>query len=132
MNDQPKERRRGYSELKQELHRFFRRVWGVTIVIGLACFVGLAGLSLLIKHEHEDALRLCENQNIRHDNALSALYAGSNQDQLNTDDKISAAEIRRRRDVTIGLIDALAPKTNCENPAPVKALPQVTPIPEAP
>lgn len=123
-------RRGGYKELKGELHHFFRRIWIVIILIGVTSVGGLGGLGLLLRHEQQDARTQCQNRNIRHDNAIYQLIDGSNQDQLNTDDAITQEEIRRRRDVTIGLIDALAPKTDCDNPVPVKALPAVTPIPE--
>lgn len=132
MSEQAKERRRGYSELKEELHYFFRRIWVVVIVIGLTSTAGLVGFGFLIKHVHDEAIQRCENQNTRHDNAVYMLIAGSNVDQQNQKDSVADEEIRRRRDVTLGLIDALAPKTDCDNPEPVHALPEVTPIPEAP
>jgi hypothetical protein len=125
-------RRGGYEELKKELHHFFKRIWLIVIVIGLTSVVGLAGFGYLLRQERNEALARCENQNTRHDNAIYALIAGSNEDQLNQKDSVADEEIRRRRDVTIGLIDALAPKTDCEDPADVKPLPEVTPIPEAP
>lgn len=125
-------RRGGYSELKGELHHFFRKIWLVVILIGVTSIAGLAGFGYLLNHEKDDRIQQCENQNTRHDNAVYALIAGSNQDQMNAKTDAGKIEIRRRRDVTLGLLDALAPKTDCDNPAPVKPLPEVTPIPEVP
>lgn len=123
-------RRGGYKVLKGEIHHFFFRIWIVLILIGLVCTVALAGFGYLLYEQKQDALDRCENFNIRHDNATNALIAGSNEDQLNAKTEEARVEIRRRRDVTIALIDAIAPKTDCDNPRKVKALPSVTPIPE--
>lgn len=123
-------RRGGYKVLKGELHHFFRQIWSVTILIGVVCTVALGGFGYLLRDQQQDDKARCENQNTRHDNAISALIAGSNQDQLNAKTEAARVEIRRRRDVTIGLIDYLAPKTDCDHPVKVKALPTVTPIPE--
>lgn len=123
-------RRGGYKVLKGEIHHFFFRIWIVLILIGLVCTVALAGFGYLLREQQQDFQSRCENQNVRHDNATNALIAGSNEDQLNAKTEEAREEIRRRRDVTIALIDALSPKTDCDNPSNVKALPSVTPIPE--
>ena len=123
-------RRGGYKELKKELRHFFRQIWVIVILIGMVCALALGGFGCLISNQKEEALTRCQNQNIRHDNAITALIVGSNQDQLNAKTEEARVEIRRRRDVTIDLIDAIAPKTDCDNPVKVKPLPTVTPIPE--
>lgn len=123
-------RRGGYAVLKAEIHHFFLRIWIVLILIGTVCTVALAGFGYLLYQQKQDTIARCERTNIRHDNAASALIAGSNQDQLNAKTEAARAEIRRRRDVTMFLIDAISPKTDCSNPKKVKALPVVTPIPE--
>lgn len=125
-------RRQGYAELRKELHHFFRKIWIVVILIGVTSVGGLAGFGYLLHKTRETSLQRCENINARHDNAIYALIAGSNKDQQNAKTEAGKAEIRRRRDVTIGLIDALAPKSDCSDPVPVKPVPAVTPIPEGP
>lgn len=124
-------RRGGYKELKSELYYFFRQIWVIVIAIGVVCTIGLGGFGYLLLKQQQEALERCHNQNIRHDNAITALIVGSNKDIQNADKLgLSPDEIRRRRDVTIDLIDAIAPKTDCNNPVKVKPLPTVTPIPE--
>lgn len=124
-------RRNGFKVLKDEIHHFFRKVWVVVLLIGMTCVVTLFVFGHLLRQPDQAALERCQNQNTRHDNAISALISGSNQDQLNAKTEEARAEIRRRRDVTITLIDAIAPKeADCSNPKPVKPLPTITPIPE--
>lgn len=124
-------RRGGYKVLKGEIHHFFFRIWLVLILIGLVCTVSLAGFGYLLYEQKQDVLKRCENFNVRHDNATFALISGSNQDLLNAKTEEARIEIRRRRDVTIALIDSIAPKTpDCAHPNDVKPLPVVTPIPE--
>lgn len=123
-------RRGGYQVLKGEIHHFFFRIWIVLILIGAVCTVALTGFGYLLYEQKQDVQERCENQNVRHDNAVNALVAGSNQDLLNAKTEAARAEIRRRRDVTIALIDAISPKTDCDHPDKVKPLPKVTPIPE--
>lgn len=123
-------RRQGYNELKGELRYFFRRIWAIVILIGVVCVLALGGFGYLLREQQQESRERCRNQNVRHDNAIYALIAGSNQDQLNAKTEETRAEIRRRRDVTVALIDAISPETDCNNPNEVKALPIVTPIPE--
>lgn len=123
-------RRSGYRELKGELQSFFRKIWVIILLIGVLCALALGAFGIVLEQQQKAALERCENQNIRHDNAIYALNFASNQDQLNAKTEAAREEIRRRRDVTIGLIDAIAPKTDCSNPTKVKPLPVVTQIPE--
>lgn len=123
-------RRGGYKVLKAEIHHFFLRIWIVLILIGTVCTVALGGFGYLLYEQKQDAIERCESTNIRHDNAASALIAGSNEDQLKAKTEEAREEIRRRRDVTMFLINAISPKTDCDHPDEVKALPIVTPIPE--
>lgn len=123
-------RRGGYDTLKKDLHRFFKRMWVVVVVIGVVCTVALAGFGYFLRKLDQDALHACQSQNSRHDNTVSALIFGSNQDQLHAKTEEAREEIRGRRDVTITLIDAIAPKTDCSNPIRVETRPTITPIPE--
>jgi hypothetical protein len=125
-------RRNGYAALKKDLQHFFKEVWVVVVLIGVVCTVALAGFGIFLRHQDQTAKEFCQNQNIRHDNAIYSLIAGSNQDQLDAPTDAARTDIRRRRDVTIGIIEAIAPKTDCSDSAKVKAIPEVTPIPELP
>lgn len=66
------------------------------------------------KQRRESIREACREQTRKHDKTVNALMKGSNLDQKNAPNAAARKEIRRRRDVTIGLIDALAPAENCE------------------
>jgi hypothetical protein len=91
-------------------------------IIGITSTLAIAGYGYILREQHEAALELCKNANIRHDNAITALKVGSDLDQKNAPNEAARAEIRRRRDVTIGIINGISPKIDCENPKPVKRL----------
>ncbi len=116
--------------IEERFERWFKRGLIAFALIGLATATALGGFGYLLYDQKQDALAACENVNVRHNNAINALIAGSNEDQLNAKTPEARLEIQRRRDVTIGLIDAVLPVTDCANPDKVKPLPEVTPIPE--
>lgn len=124
------------------LHRFFVRALVAIAVIGLACAVSLFGFGIVLHKQQNTAdqlavlveqnkqfaidiqeqrrdsiLESCNTQNARHDGAINALMEGSDLDQKNAPNEAARAEIRRRRDVTIALLDALAPVEDCEEKA---------------
>lgn len=136
----PDRRKNTYEALEQRLdehidqigrrfERWFRRGLIAYAIIAMTSAVALAGFGYSLAHEKSKNLQLCENQNTRHDNAITGLMVGSNLDQENATTEAAKAEIRRRRDVTIDIIDSLAPKVNCENP---KDLPLIEPVVTAP
>lgn len=57
----------------------------------------------------------CLSINARYDNAIRALKEGSDQDIRNAPTAAMKIEIARRRDVTVKLIEAVAPKRDCDN-----------------
>ena len=68
-----------------------------------------------IQQQRRDSIRdACVAQNKRHDGSVAALVKGSDEDQANAPNEDARKEIRRRRDVTIALLDALAPVQDCE------------------
>lgn len=68
-----------------------------------------------IQQQRKDSIRdECVKTNNRHDGAVNALIKGSDIDQKNASSEEARAEIRRRRDVTIDLLDAMAPRQNCD------------------
>lgn len=68
-----------------------------------------------IQQQRRDSiLESCTAQNKRHDGSVAALVKGSDEDQANAPNEAARKEIRRRRDVTIALLDALAPVEDCQ------------------
>jgi hypothetical protein len=66
-------------------------------------------------------MEACEAQNVRHDNTENALKAAAQADidkakqNLPTSQgKVAVEEIENRRDVTLGLIDMLQPRQECD------------------
>lgn len=135
-------RKNGYAEVEEklsesaeifqrhalEIEARFRRWLVLSLIgfaiIGLSAFVALFGYGLVLKSQsdftkdiqqqrREATLATCEDTNRRHDHTVEALTAGSDLDQEHAPDEAARVEIRRRRDVTIALIDALAPKQDC-------------------
>lgn len=121
------------------LHRFFKRALIAIAVIGIACAVSLFGFGIVLDEQQQTSdqleqlvkqnkqfaldiqqqrreaiLESCTAQNARHDGSVKALVDGSNLDQKNAPNAAARKEIRRRRDVTIALLDALAPVQNCQ------------------
>lgn len=126
-------------EIEKQFSRWFVRGLIAFAIIGIACAVSLVGFGIVlnevsdtadqvqaqtaankataaqIQQQRQDSIKTeCERTNKRHDGAESALVQGSNQDQANAKDAAARKEIRRRRDVTLALLDALAPHQDCE------------------
>lgn len=117
--------------LEDRFEMWFRRGLIAFAIIGIACAASIAGFGYLLHQATETSLRACTNRNVRHDNAVTALMAGSNQDQANAPSEDVRTEIRRRRDVTLGIIDGISPKVDCKHPGKVALLkPQITPPPQ--
>lgn len=106
-------RRHGFAELKEELHHFFRRMFIVVAIIGITSTLGLVGYGFALREIQQQRLEVCRNNNSRHDNTYAKLIALSAVDEAERKTEAGKAEVRRRRDVTLGLIDALAPHIDC-------------------
>jgi hypothetical protein len=106
-------RRQGYNQLKKELHHFFSRILVVVAIIGITSTAGLFGFGFVLREIQLQREEACLDQNLRHDNALTALRMGSDEDIANAPNEAAKDEIRRRRDVTITLIEAVAPELDC-------------------
>lgn len=122
----PDRRKHGYQELEERIddqqraneeriRHFFRRSIIAFGVIGLACTGALIGFGVLlheIQTDRKDFIqKTCKSQNERHDNTIATLYKISKQAQKDFPKR--AAEIRKSVSSNIVLIDALAPKQNC-------------------
>lgn len=126
----------------RRLRRFFIGAIIAFAIIGLACTAALIGFGIVLREQQKTADQLstlvkqnqqfaidiqkqrkdsiiesCTAQNARHDGSVEALKEGSDLDQQNAPTEAAKAEIRRRRDVTIALLDALAPVENCQQKA---------------
>jgi hypothetical protein len=110
-------------------------------IIGGTSFVALflyGQVLAQVKDTRMDFVRsTCMSQNKTHDDTYSALVAAAAKDEADRKTEAGKAEVRRRRDVTLGLIDLLAPKQDCEylvklsvgeaEPTPVPTIPKPTP-----
>lgn len=128
------ERRRDLSardrlgELQRAYEVFARRVLVALVVLFLAVVVSFAVQGLLIAANGERATEarnlavqiqaqraeFCRDQNANHDATYNALVRAAKVDENNRKTAAGKAEVRRRRDVTLGLIDALAPHRDCK------------------
>lgn len=124
------------------LRRFFKGAIIAMSIIGVAVTVSLFGFGIVLREQQQTADQLaalvkqnqqfakdiqkqrkdaiiesCTAQNVRHDGATKALIDGSDIDQENAPNAAARKEIRRRRDVTIALLDALAPVEDCQKKA---------------
>lgn len=114
-----------FGELRDRLSRFIIKATAGFAVLGVACAVGLFGFGLVLSRQHDTTQDIqhqrkttiytqCKQQNDRNKHTKDALIAGAAVDIAKRKTEAAKAEVRRRRDVTLGLIDALAPHQNCE------------------
>lgn len=120
------ERRQEMKDIEARFRFLFVRALVALGIIGFMSFVAILGFGIVLANQSGQAqdiqdqrraatLDECRTTNRRHDGAVSALVAGSDKDQLDAPNEAVRKEIRRRRDVTIGLLDALAPHQDCES-----------------
>lgn len=125
------ERRKDYKDVKLTIDERMRYVercvrrWLIRGIVGFSLIgitsaIAILGYGYILREQHQAVVEACDNSNIRHDNAIKALKIGSDIDQENAPNEAAKTEIRRRRDVTIGIINGIAPKIDCENPKRVK------------
>lgn len=126
--DIPDRRKNTYEELQKclddhidhietQFQKWFVRGLVAFSIIALTSAVALAGFGInlrSIQNTRKEFVRTtCQNTNDRHDDTYRRLIALSQVDQNNAKTEAAKKEIRRRRDVTLGLIDALSPKQDC-------------------
>lgn len=126
----------GYNELKNKLqkvadtnekrlHRWL--IFGLIAftIIGLSCTGALVGFGVLlgkqaqvgrsIQEQRRDAIRKnCEDQNRRHDRTLGRLAKAEKKAEKKAKTRKQKMKIRNGAEVSIGLIDTLAPHQNCK------------------
>jgi hypothetical protein len=102
--------------LEQRLSRFFKRCLIVFAIIGISCTLAIAGYGIVLRAVQTQRRDACLAQNQRHDATLAALNKIIN-DAIRDNPK-QAKEIRQSIDANVRLINALAPKVNCDRVAP--------------
>lgn len=125
--------------LEKRLSRFIIKALLAFAAIGLLTAVALFGFGLVldkqsstadrltavveanrqtaieIQNQRKDSIRsACELTNKRHNDTTKALIIGAGADINSRKTEAGKKEVRRRRDVTLGLINALVPKQNCD------------------
>lgn len=85
-----------------------------------------------IQEQRKDSIRrACEESNKRNEDTSTALTVAAGEDIQNAPNMAAQEEIRRRRDVTLALIDLIAPKRDCDK-AVEDAVKPVDPVPVDP
>lgn len=126
----------GYNELKNKLqkvadtnekrlHRWL--IFGLLgfTIIGLTCTGALGGFGMLlgrqakvgqtIQQQRREAIGdNCRDQNHRHDRTLGRLAKAEKNAEKKAKTRKRKMQIRNRAEVSIGLIDTLAPHQNCK------------------
>lgn len=106
------------AKIEKRLAKWFRRGLIAYAIIGIAVTVALVGYGFVldeIRNTREEFVRRdCEATNSRHDQATNALIAGSDEDIEKAPTPEAKAEIRRRRDVTLALINTVTPVQDCD------------------
>lgn len=123
----------------ERLRKVFKGGLIVLTIIGLAVTVSLIGFGFTLRAQQntadqleklvksnqdfakeiqdqrrESILSSCRAQNARNSATKNALTAGSDEDIRNAPTVAAREEVERRRDVTLALIDALAPPEDCD------------------
>jgi|GEM_PF-4586913 len=117
------ERRQGYEELAQRLDdhadhiaarfsKWFRAGLVAFAVMALACGVALLGFAYALNEIQDQRREVCNTQNQRHDAVIRQF--GIEQRRLIKQNPDQAARIRANTAANLRLINALAPKVDCE------------------
>lgn len=125
----PDRRKNTYEELEKKLDshieviekkfdRWFRRGLAIVALIGLCCAGALVGVYIVLgelTNTREEFTRSqCEAQNKHNTDTSGQLTVLAQIDEKKRKTEAGKTEVRRRRDVTLALIDALAPVRDCE------------------
>jgi hypothetical protein len=126
----------GYNELKNKiqkmaeknearLHRWLVLGLAAFVIVGLSSTAAIVGLTILLgkqKHvtteiqaQRKDTIRKnCQDQNKRHDRTLARLDTAEKNAEKHAKTLRRKMKIRNNTEISIGLIDALAPRQNCK------------------
>lgn len=106
------------NKIETRLSRWLRRGLIAFAIIGVACVVALAGFGIVLRQIQQQRYDFCVSQNERRTNTTATLVAAAKEDEDDRKTEAGKAEVRRRRDVTLGLIQAIAPNQDCSAIAP--------------
>lgn len=123
----PDRRKHTYAELEQKiddhadhleerLGTFIRRILIAFAIIGITCTLALAGYGLVLRAIQNQRREACLAQNQRHDATLATLNKII-KDAVR-DHPEQAKQLRSSVDANVKLINALAPRINCDKVAP--------------
>lgn len=112
-------------EIDRRLRYFYTRALVAFAVIGITSALAIFGFGYVLSQQTDKgkeiqkqrkafAQEACHETNDRHDRATAALVTGSTSDIQAAQTEAEKNDIRRRRDVTLALIDVIAPKQNCD------------------
>lgn len=111
------------AEVQRRFHRWFVVSLAAFAIMALSSSAGLVGFGVLLKsqrntteqiqQQRRDAIRgNCEDQNAKHDDTIRKLFQAM-KDAIKRH-PVRGKEIRQSSKASIGLIDALVPKKNCD------------------
>lgn len=111
--------------IEARLRRFFFRALLAFAVIGVTSAGALFGFASVLRAYNDVGSQIqnqrkayvretCQDTNDKHRKAVSALVTGSSADIAAATSEAEKNDIRRRRDVTLALLDAIAPVQNCQ------------------
>lgn len=129
LEEQAKEHDKAIKQYAQHsedrLSRFFSKALIAFAVIGLISAGSLFGFGVVLQNQseasddiqtqREESIRTaCEDTNKRHDDTSAQLVMLADADEAKRKTEAGKAEVRRRRDVTLALIDAISPHQDCD------------------
>jgi hypothetical protein len=121
------------SAIEEKFDRWFRRGLIIMAFIGLCCAAAIGGTWIAlgeIQDTREEFVRSqCESQNKHNKDTSAQLIGLAALDEKRRKTEAGKEEVRNRRDVTLALIEALAPKQDCDFLVRV-ASGKATPTPE--
>jgi len=121
----PDRRKNTYEALSNRLDGHIRRIEdrlqhrlrGMLIafsLIGVTSTLALIGFGFVLAEIQNQRYEVCTDNNTRATNTKAKLTELAAEDEAQRKTEAGKAEVRRRRDVTLGLIDALQPTLDCD------------------
>jgi autonomous glycyl radical cofactor GrcA len=104
------------NHIEDRLSRWLRLGLVAFAIIGVVCTISLVGFGIVLREVQNQRHEACTNQNGRHDRTLT-LFRAAASDAIKRDPE-RAPEIRRSINTNVAIINALAPKQNCDVIAP--------------
>lgn len=100
--------------IEDRLSHRFRGMLVAFSLIGVTSTLALIGFGLVLAEIQDQRYQVCTDSNTRAANTKTKLTELAAEDEASRKTEAGKAEVRRRRDVTLGLIDALQPTLDCD------------------